>query len=70
MKSVGQQVAERSFSAKTIAALARLGITLIGTSIAPCGGLMRFGNGEQVYCLNDNGTHRVRSFMQVLELAR
>lgn len=57
------------FSKKTIAALARKGISLIGLTVIPRAGDMPFANGERGYCLNDNGCHRVRSFREVLALA-
>lgn len=58
------------FSKKTIAALARKGISLIGLTVIPGTGDLPFATGERGYCLNDNGCYRVCSFMQVLEIAR
>lgn len=59
------------FSKKTIAALARKGIRLIGLTVIPnMKSDMPFATGERGYCLDDNGCHIIRSFAEVLELAR
>jgi len=59
------------FSKKTIAALARKGISLIGLTVIPdMASAMPFANGERGYCLNENGCHRIRTFKEVLEMAR
>lgn len=58
------------FSKKTLAALARKGIFLIGLTVIPGNGDLPFASGDRGYCLNDNGCHRVRSFSEVLEIAR
>ena len=59
------------FSKKTTAALARKGITLIGLTVIPnMSSDMPYANGSRGYCLNDNGCHRIRSFTEVMELAR
>ena len=57
------------FSRKTIAALARKGISLIGLTVIPGSGDMPFATGERGYRLNDNGCLIIRSFGEVLELA-
>ena len=59
------------FSKKTLRALARKGIRLIGlTTIPDMSSDMPYANGDRGYCLDDNGCHRIRTFTQVLELAR
>lgn len=59
------------FSKKTINALARKGIRLIGLTVIPDSASdMPFASGERGYCLDDNGCHRIRSFREVLGLAR
>lgn len=58
------------FSKKTLRALARKGITLIGLTVIPDNtSSMPFANGSRGYCLNDNGCHRIRSFVEVQALA-
>lgn len=57
------------FSKKTIAALARKGISLIGLTVIPGAGDMPFANGERGYCVNDNGCHKIKTFPQMLALA-
>jgi hypothetical protein len=57
------------FSKKTIAALARKGISLIGLTVIPGAGDMPFANGERGYCVNDNGCHKIKTFAQMLALA-
>ena len=59
----------KDFSKKTLALLAKKGITLIGLTLIPGTGAMPMATGETGYILNDNGTSRVRTFTQVLELA-
>ena len=59
------------FSKKTLAALARKGISLVGLTVIPdMSSDMPFANGSRGYQLNDNGCHRIRSFSEVLELAK
>ena len=59
------------FSKKTIAALARKGITLVGLTVIPDNSKpLPFASGERGYFINDNGCHRVMSFMQVIGEAK
>lgn len=59
------------FSKKTLAALTRKGISLIGLTVIPnMSSDMPFATGERGYKLNDNGCHRILSFSQVLEMAQ
>lgn len=61
----------RDFSSKTLAALARKGITLIGLQAIPnMSSDMPFANAERGYVVNDNGCGRVWTFSQVMEAAR
>jgi hypothetical protein len=57
------------FSKKTLAALARKGIRLVGLTVIPGQGDMPFANGSRGYKLDDNGCLRIRSFAEVMELA-
>lgn len=59
----------RDFSAKTRNALARRGVSIIGTTVIPGAGDMPFANGERGYRVNDNGCGRILTFAQVLALA-
>jgi hypothetical protein len=56
------------FSAKTIKALARKGIAIIGIQALP-GADGSFANCETGYVLDDNGTCRIRLFLEVLAIA-
>lgn len=56
------------FSRKTLNALARKGIRLVGLQAIP-DEKGSFLNSSTGYCLDDNGTHRIRSFREVLALA-
>lgn len=59
------------FSRKTLAALARKGISLIGLQAIPdMASAMPFANAARGYRVNDNGCGRVWTFSQVLEAAR
>lgn len=58
------------FSKRTVSALARKGITVIGLTVIPnANSDMPFATGERGYRLNDNGCGRIATFAQVLELA-
>lgn len=59
----------KDFSHKTLSSLRKQGITLIGLTVIPGEGDLPFANGERGYCVNDNGTHRVWTFAQVLKAA-
>lgn len=59
------------FGKKTLRALARKGIALVGITASPdMSSSMPWANATRVYCLNDNGCHRIRTHSEVLELAR
>lgn len=61
----------RDFSRKTLAALARKGIEVYGTTVIPAvGDPMPFANGDRGYKVNDNGCGCVWTFAEVLEAAR
>lgn len=56
------------FSRKTLAALARKGITLIGLQAIPdMSSAMPFANATRGYLVNDNGCGRCWTFAQVME---
>lgn len=58
------------FSKKTLSALARKGIRLVGLTVIPdMSSDMPFANGSRGYQLDDNGCHRIRTFKEVLEMA-
>jgi len=56
------------FSRKTIAALARKGIRIVGLCVIPGTGDLPFATGERGYRLDDNDCGRIRSFAEVLAL--
>lgn len=59
------------FSRKTIAALARKGIRLIGLQAIPdMTSSMPWANADRGYVMDDNGCGRVWTFNEVLEAAR
>lgn len=60
----------KDFSKAQRAALARKGIAIIGATVIPdMTSALPFASGERGYQLNDNGTHRVRSYAEVVALA-
>ena len=65
---IAQIVASR-FNRKTIRALAKKGITIIDTTWLP-DEKGDFTKGCSGYVLNDNGTQRVRMYLDVLAMAR
>jgi hypothetical protein len=62
------QIARRDFSAKTLRALAKRGIEVIGVQALPGAGEMPWANADRGYVVNDNDCGRVLTFKQVLEL--
>ncbi len=59
------------FSLNTRNSLARKGIFIIGTCIIPnVSSDMPFANGDRGYKLNDNGCHRIKTYLEVKELAQ
>ncbi len=58
----------KDFSKTTQKHLAAIGIKVIGTTFIP-GPDGSFANGERAYQLDDNGTMRIRTFAEVLEMA-
>jgi hypothetical protein len=61
--------AHKDFNRNSIAALRRAGIAITGSTWLP-GADGSFANGERGYELNDNGTHKIRTYMQMRELIR
>lgn len=59
------------FSKKTIAALARKGIRIIGLTVIPNGHSdLPFATGERGYKIDDNGCGRIWSFSEVQKAAQ
>ena len=56
------------FNRSTVKALNARGIRVLGATWVP-GADGTYANGETAYNLDDNGTGRVRSFLEVLALA-
>ena len=62
--------AKRDFSKRTVRALARRGISVIGVQGLPdMSSVMPYANLERGYLLDDNGTARVLRFRDVITLA-
>lgn len=62
--------AAKDFSKAQRAALARQGIAIIGAAAIPdMSSSLPYANASRGYCLDDNGTHRVRSYQDVVDLA-
>lgn len=58
------------FSAKTLRALSRKGIRLVGLQAIPdMSSSMPYANADRGYVVDDNGTGRVWTFLQVLKAA-
>ena len=58
----------RYFKLATLRALAKRGIQVVGSTWAP-GSDGSFANGQTVCMLDDNGTQRVRSYLDTLAIA-
>jgi hypothetical protein len=61
-------IASKDFSRTTLAALRKQGIAVIGSTFVP-GADGTFANGERAYQLDDNGTSKLRTFLDVLSIA-
>lgn len=64
-----QDIAIRHFGKRTINALARRGIQVLGLTIIPGEGPMPMATGSTGYQVDDNGTGRVLTWQQVKDLA-
>ena len=62
--TVANEIAVSHFGRRAVRALARKGIAVIGLQHIPGP-----HGGDTGYCLNDNGTHRVTSYMDVRKMA-
>ncbi len=62
-------VGTNHFNKQTVKALGRQGITIIGITAIP-DEKGSFLNSQTGYQLNDNGTHKIRTYLQVLALAK
>ena len=58
------------FSKRTIVRLAKKGITVLGLTSIPGEGAMPWANSSTGYNIDDNGTHRVLAFNEVLALTK
>lgn len=68
--SLSSRIASRDFSSKTLRALAKRGISLIGVQAIPGSGSMPWANAEAGYVVSDNGTARVWTFAMVMGAAK
>ena len=58
------------FSPKTLRSLEQKGIRVLhSVAIPDSSSPMPFANAMRGYALDDNGTHRIRSFAEVLQIA-
>ena len=65
--TAAHQIAVSLFGAKRIKALAALGIVIVGIQALP-DATGSFLNSETGYCLDNNGEHQVRSYLEVIAL--
>jgi hypothetical protein len=66
MMTAIQQMSERHFGRKTVKALAKRGVRIIGTQAIPGEGPMPFANATTGYVVDDNGTGHVLTFSEVM----
>ena len=59
----------KDFSRKTLNALAKRGVRVIGLTFIPASGDLPFACGERGYKIDDNGCARVWTFAQVIGAA-
>ena len=60
---------EKHFSRPTIVMLRKKGISIIGATWLP-GEDGSYANGETGYELNNNGQHQIRTYLQVIDMAK
>jgi hypothetical protein len=66
--SVSRTIAVRDFGLRTVASLEARGIRFVGIQAIPGAGALPFANAERGYVLDDNGTGRVLSYLEVRAL--
>jgi hypothetical protein len=66
--AAAHQIAVSHFGAKRVKALADLGITIVGIQALP-DAAGSFLNSETGYCLDNNGEHQVRRYLEVIAMA-
>ncbi|QIG73333.1 hypothetical protein EVC03_025 [Rhizobium phage RHph_Y5A] len=68
MLTVAQQIVRRHFAAKTLRALEKRGVRVLSSTFIPdtAGDYTR---GQTAYNIDDNGTGRVWTFLEVLDRA-
>lgn len=69
MNNTHHPIPARHFNARTLRALTKKGIAIIGATCLP-NSVGSFAGGETGYNLDDNGTGRVRTYLEVLALAK
>lgn len=60
--------ASKDFPKKMLNELTRRGMSIVGTTWLP-DSRGSYANGERGYLVNDNGTQRVRTYLQVMAMA-
>jgi hypothetical protein len=68
MTKTNNELARRYFNAKTIRALAKKGARVIDATWGP-GADGSFANGQTLFSVDENGTAKVRTFLDVLAMA-
>lgn len=64
-----EEYAISQFGKRIVRKLAKKGIKVVGAQNTPNRETGRYDNGETGYLLDDNGTGRMRSYLEVLKLA-
>lgn len=59
---------DKDFAKEVVKALKKRGITIVGATWVP-GKDGSYANGETAYRLNDNGTSKLRTYLEVVALA-
>jgi hypothetical protein len=67
---VASQIARRDFSAKTLRALSKRGVEVVGVQALPGAGAMPWANAERGFLVSHNGCGKVWTFARVLEAAK
>jgi hypothetical protein len=71
MSNVAAQIAHRDFSAKTLRALGKRGVELVGVQALPdLASELPWANPDRGFVVSDNGCSKVWTFQQVLAAAR
>ena len=71
MNQVANQIAISHFGKRKVNSLAKKGIFFLGLTVIPnMNSSMPYATGETGYEINDNGCSKLKTFLEILEIAK